>query len=220
MYSVAVDMMKMAIIFLVHMVSDKFKTIFVHVPKAAGQSIERVFLQEHGLTWATRSSLLLRFNGDPKSGPERLAHLYAREYVELGYVSEEKFRRYFKFAVVRHPRDRLVSAYRFRYSRNMVSFADFVRALPEDLYSGPMRHLCPQHLYLCEPDGRLIVDQVLRYENIDAEFGAVSARLFGKSITLPRSNVSSSAIPHVDRAMQEMIFRRYERDFKLFGYRQ
>src|SRR5689334_2187766 len=69
------------------MLSHRFQTIFIHVPKTAGQSVERVFLEKHGLTWETRSELLLRENPDPSLGPRRLAHLYAREYVDKGYVS-------------------------------------------------------------------------------------------------------------------------------------
>ena len=38
------------------MISDKYKCIFVHIPKVAGQSIEHVFLDLHGLTWETRNA--------------------------------------------------------------------------------------------------------------------------------------------------------------------
>ncbi len=33
------------------MISHQHKCILVHVPKTAGQSIEHVFLDLHGLTW-------------------------------------------------------------------------------------------------------------------------------------------------------------------------
>lgn len=82
------------------MLSERFRTIFVHIPKNAGQSIETVFLEQHGLNWATRAALLLKRNDDPAKGPERLAHLYAREYVEYGYVSQTDFDAFYKFAVV------------------------------------------------------------------------------------------------------------------------
>ena len=85
------------------MYSPKFKTIFVHIPKTGGQSIEHVFFAEHGLTWDTRAPLLMRVKEKGEQGPKRLAHLLAREYVEFGYVAAEDFAAGFKFTVVRNP---------------------------------------------------------------------------------------------------------------------
>ena len=83
------------------MLDRKHNTIFVHVPKAAGQSVEKVFIERNGLTWSKRGPLLLRENDDPSVGPERLAHLTAAEYYELGHVTREEFDRMYKFAFVR-----------------------------------------------------------------------------------------------------------------------
>ena len=46
------------------MISHKHKTIFVHIPKTGGQSVESVFIEDEGLTWDTRAPLLLRRNDD------------------------------------------------------------------------------------------------------------------------------------------------------------
>ena len=42
------------------MISKAHKTIFVHIPKVAGQSIETMFLNDLNLKWDERSKLLLR----------------------------------------------------------------------------------------------------------------------------------------------------------------
>jgi hypothetical protein len=68
------------------------KSIFVHIPKNAGQSIEHVL-----------APLLLTYNNNPELGPPRLAHLKAREYVSCKYLTREQFDDYFKFAFVRDP---------------------------------------------------------------------------------------------------------------------
>lgn len=62
------------------MISHEHKTVFIHVPKVAGQSVELAFLRQLGMTWEERAPLVLRHNPDPAKGPERLAHLLAREY--------------------------------------------------------------------------------------------------------------------------------------------
>ena len=73
------------------MLSQKYKCIFVHIPKAAGQSVERVFLELHGLSWEMRSPLLLAQNSDSAMGPPRLAHLRASEYVSCGHTTKDNF---------------------------------------------------------------------------------------------------------------------------------
>ena len=67
---------------------DQHRCIFVHVPKCAGVSISR--------------SLFGSLVG---------THIAMKSF-QLIYT-EEEFARYFKFAFVRNPWDRLVSAYRF-----------------------------------------------------------------------------------------------------------
>ena len=73
------------------------------MPKAAGQSIEQVFIDALGLTTATRASLLLRKNVHPELGPPRLAHLKAGDYVRYHYLAPEQFKNYFTFSFVRNP---------------------------------------------------------------------------------------------------------------------
>jgi len=202
------------------MYSARFKTIFVHIPKTGGQSIEHVFFAEHGLTWDTRAALLMRVKARGERGPKRLAHLLAREYVELGYVAAEDFAASFKFTVVRNPYDRAVSEYRYRHATKpsaRKSFREYVQSL--DRARLP-RHNEPQADFVQDELGKPIVDRILRFETLSADFVEVSKEIFGRPIDLPHANKSTTDIPPEadDIELRRALYRKYERDFDLFKY--
>jgi hypothetical protein len=175
------------------MLDHKHKTIFVHVPKAAGQSVEKVFIERNGLTWSDRAPLLLRENDNPAIGPERLAHLTAAEYYELGHVSREEFGRLYKFAFVRNPWSRLVSAYVYRDIEYDMTFAQFAEEFlslsdPMDIH---YRHAMPQIAYLEDASGNMLVDFVGRFENIAEDFRKVTEELGLGPLELPHKNKST-----------------------------
>jgi Sulfotransferase family len=206
------------------MLSRRFKTIFVHIPKTAGQSIEHVFLEKHGLTWATRAPLLLRANDDPAKGPARLAHLYAREYVECGHVSADDFASFFKFAVVRNPYTWIVSQYRFRQQERRaipMSFHEFVEQEAEaGNYQGTGHNLAPQATFVSDERGKIIVNEIIRFEDLPASFDPMAQRIFGDRVTLPHVNRSKEPDKpaELDAGLRRIVETRYACDFDLFEY--
>jgi hypothetical protein len=80
-------------------------------------------------------------------------------------------------------------------------------------------HLRPQSSFVSEGDGRLVVDYVGKFEQLEESFGEICAHL-GISTTLPHVNPSS----HPDfrgcytRQMWEQVKTIYWRDVKMFGY--
>jgi hypothetical protein len=168
------------------MVSHKHRCVFIHIPKTAGQSVEKVFLDLHGLDWEDRAPLLLRQNSNPEMGPPRLAHLKAADYVRYQYLSQSLFDSYFKFSFVRNPWTRIVSAYQYLGYEGLISFKSFVDLLPGFLAEGD-DFLCPQTDYLfCK--GELRVDFVGRFENLQKDFDHVCRTLQLGSIELPHVN--------------------------------
>ncbi|WP_340676894.1 sulfotransferase family 2 domain-containing protein [Paraglaciecola sp.] len=175
------------------MISTFDNCLFVHIPKTAGQSVESVFLARAGLTWEQREEFLLMKNSNPQKGPPRLAHLTALEYLELGYISSKKFEQFFKFAVVRNPWDRLVSEY--CYQQYPYSFKDFIfkhfPVLDQDDYvkhHGHYRHVMPQWQFVCDKDGQLIVDAIIKFESLQHDFNKVSLAITQQEILLPHRN--------------------------------
>lgn len=198
------------------MISHPNKCIFVHIPKNAGQSIESLFVQNHGLTWHDRAPLLLKPNFNPDKGPPRLAHLTAREYLDYAYVSEEQFHRYFKFSFIRNPWDRLVSEYNYRKAHGDVnyqgSFRSFVLEyfpivnddnyqLSKDYY----RHIIPQWKFLYDESGNCLVDFIGRFENLQSDFNKVCQKICFADSRLPHKNKSLSTLSKIKKTMTQFL---------------
>ena len=215
------------------MISRQHEVVFVHIPKTGGQSIEGVFLKALGIAWKDRDQLAMGPNDDPARGPSKLAHLYAREYVEMGHISAGDYQRFTSFAVVRHPFDRIVSEYRYRITARMKKG----KPVPDDLYDGfdafirkearnsfgdLARHMARQVDYVTDASGQVIVDHVFHLERLDAEIGPLLKKVFGRDVVLPRSNASKAAegitVAGMRADQKAYLYNRYRADFEMFGY--
>lgn len=170
------------------MISHKHKSIFVHIPKVAGQSIESFFLQDENLTWEERSKLLLRKNRAPKKGPPRLAHLTAKQYCEYNYISKNKFEDYYKFSFVRNPWSRVVSFYKYLGYNTLLSFDDFVLEQLPILEKQNKYFFGSQYYYLTDEKGELLVDYVGKFEKLQEDFNVVCKELKFEESKLPYAN--------------------------------
>ena len=172
------------------MVCHDFKTIFIHIPKTAGQSIETVFLEKLGLSWNNRMPLLLLPNTNLELGPPRLAHLTAHEYVFYHYLSNDLFTSYFKFSFVRNPWDRSVSLYRYMGYSSIIKFQTFVERYLSKMVESKYYFCKPQINFLTDNEGNLCVDFVGRFENLQQDFNAICSKINFPSTELPHLNKS------------------------------
>jgi len=225
------------------MICKKYKCIFVHIPKTAGQSIEYFFLKLANLTWETRAPLLLRYNPDPLLGPESLAHLTASEYIDCGHITPNVFNSYYKFSFVRNPWDRLVSEYKYREHSKNYSFKKFLfKHLPEPGPSDDYRHIIPQYDFLFDPNGNQLVDFIGKFEKLQEDFDIVCQILgikeskllhinqsklsshrfiyYKKLFSLLNRNISNKKnyTDFYDNDSLEFVSRMYEKDIKTFAY--
>ena len=177
------------------MISHKHKTIFIHIPKVAGLSIEQVFIDDLKLNYHNRTALLLGKNNNSDIGPIMLSHLTADEIVRLHFLSENLFNEYFKFAFVRHPIDRVYSFYNYFGFKILVDFESFVCNCLRKIFENEKYHyfVKPMYEYIYSGDDKLLVDYVGRYENLENDFIEVAEKLSIKK-NLPHVNSSDKII--------------------------
>lgn len=186
------------------------KALFVHVPKTAGTAIERALCE------------------DPK-------RTVGGHTTALGYrrLFPDDFSNYFKFAVVRHPVSRFLSAW--RYLRGMPindalnnaeihacgSFSmwmDSVHREPEKL--DRIVHFLPASRFLCGEAGQLLVDRLFHYESLESDWMTICETLALPKLALPTLNASKMELAWDDLSgwEAEWISEVYAGDFRLGGY--
>jgi hypothetical protein len=202
------------------------------------------------LKWETRAPLLLRYNDRPELGPPSLAHLRAYEYVRYKYLSQELFDEYFKFAFVRNPWDRVVSMYKYFNFNTRFDFKFYLTdILKTGLWQKRYWFVSPQSDYVCAEDGKILVDFIGRFENLQSDFYSVCQKIGLPPIEVPHIHESSISRPglsvypkqlvkyvryqlkgrhiptykryqsYYDDESREFVAELYKRDIELFGYK-
>jgi hypothetical protein len=142
--------------------------------------------------------------------------MYASEYTGAGYLAPEVYAACFKFATVRDPYDRLLSEWKYMNQRREVPFRQLVDAV---INLRPARHLVPQTTYVLDHNGKMIVDKIIRFESLGADFREISKEVFGEAVDLPHKNKSvEQHMPVIDQDTRNALYKRYECDFDLFQY--
>jgi len=202
------------------MISHDHRCIFTHVPKTAGKSVRYLF----GLP---------EFEQDYKADGRNIEYAYGHKTLSE-FLDEEYFFKYFKFAFVRNPFDRIVSAYfyldnggcneidrRFREEHLAPYKGDFT-AFVEDLsrlITTP--HFQPQVVWLCDNRRNLLADFIGRYESFERDISVVGKRLGLSFQKVPVLNASKHESYHsyYDDASRRRVAQAYGEDLELFSYR-
>lgn len=175
------------------MISVKHKTVFIHIPKCGGSSIEMMYLQSLNLSYKHRAPLLLRKNLHPELGPPRLAHLTYDEYIDYNYFSHDAFNEYFSFALVRNPYSRVISLYKYLGFNFVMSLSDFIRkvvAVELKKQGSLYWFLRPQTEFICSKQkSKIEVDLVCKLEDINDYVDVIKDKSNLKSdVRLPHFN--------------------------------
>ena len=188
---------------------DQHQSIFIHVPKTGGRSI-----------------------GTSLFGELINSHFTADELKVI--FGKAAFKRYFKFAFVRNPWDRAVSAYTFYKTRksdnikrwgekhlaDYPDFESFVKGYlnPETIYTSK-KAFWPQYVFICDEALVSQVDFLGYFEHLERDFKRVQERL-GVSANLLHINASprTDYREYYTSETRDIIADLYRKDIELFGY--
>jgi chondroitin 4-sulfotransferase 11 len=203
-------------------IDHRYRCIFVHIPKTAGSSVQRLF----GLDWHNHKDI----------------GRFARE------LAPETFARYLKFAVIRNPWDRLVSDYNFQHRKrtgrgesrlfaagagaggSKRGFHQWLEAVLDDPFRyapadwgadvSPGIHRWSPQLDWISIGGKIAVDRVLRLEHLRSHVDALRRDLGlpGGSIPWRRWRAHGHYARYYDEASRRLVERHYEKDIEAFGY--
>lgn len=190
--------------------ANRHRLVFVHIPKTGGTSI----LDALGASLNDRMHINWRI------------YRHANKY---------RFNQYYKFAVVRNPYERTLSTYNYLFrggcgTSDRVLSEDIRRRAPtfehfvmEYLSSSSLvlhNHFMPQAWFVCDELGSIMVDRIIRFENLDEEFSALAREQGWRTRTLPKRNIGAGeAAPlRMSADCENRIHELYRVDFDGFGY--
>ncbi len=186
----------------------KTKSIFIHIPKTAGQSVS------------------ISLFGEVRSG-----HQLWRNY----YLADKNaYDSYFKFAFVRDPISRFESAYYYLkgggYGEADKRFGDEIIGQYRDINHFATEwlstknayswiHMIPQYEFICDNSGRFKVDYVGKFETLQEDYEVIAKQLGieGELSEMNRTAKKSRCILS-DKAI-ENIKKVYRYDYVYLGYK-
>lgn len=201
-------------------INHRFRTVFVHVPKTAGSSMELkpfVGLEGRQTHWS-----IVMF---------------------LRQMNEQQKKNYFKWCFVRNPYDRLVSSYHWgmkqhkqQYLKDINSFENFVMNKIEKFYNFNLNkgvhqtrsgiHVIPQHVFI---NGSLgFMNFVGKFENLQEDFLKLcekieehsGVKIPNKELPLKKKTNHKHYKDYFTPEMYKKVNKLYEKDFELFNYKK
>lgn len=216
------------------LISYRKNFLFVHIAKTGGTSIRAALRPYRWGSWysiplwaASQVSQLTRPRH--KLGLKFPRHAKAIAAKEM--LPEPVYRNLFKFAIVRNPWDLQVSSWHHiqrekpEVLKEIRTFGDFLRLKfdPERPYDYMLDTSAElQHEYIVDLQGRVIIDFIGRYENLQEGFDTICRKIGIPTPELPhlrRATERDDYRHYYDDALVELVAQHYRRDLDLLGYR-
>jgi len=181
-----------------------------------------------GLDMKGRDVFCMRSNDDPLLGPRVLDHMTAQEYVDHQYVAPWQQTNYYWFALTRCPVKRVLSTY--NYFGMKMSLSRFVQEwIPKQFLArneannkdrGHHYFMRPQVEFITDGDGRLLVDDLIKLEDLCQATSMIADRTGLKSeIThANKSHMAKMTVDDFSRTDLDLISEIYIDDFEALGY--
>ncbi len=211
--------------------SVKYNFLFVHIAKTGGTSVRAALAP---LRW--RDPMYI-----PQFIASRLSHAtghriasklprHARIIAAKEMLPQELFDKLFKFAFVRNPWDLQVSSWhhlqreRPHLVQNITDFPSFIRWKldPERPYQYHIdTSIERQTDYLKDLDGKILVDFIGKYENLQEDYEEACRRIAIKPPPLPHKRKAKDREGYqgyYDKETAELIAGYFREDIETFGY--
>ncbi|MFW6026019.1 MAG: sulfotransferase family 2 domain-containing protein [Candidatus Woesearchaeota archaeon] len=195
------------------LISHKHKFIFIHIPKTGGTSVRN--------TLNPFCNTVKDLN-DSETNKTKTKHIKARELKKL--LPKETWNKYFKFAFVRNPWDRITSIYKFNIEHQQPGYKDYKEkdfaSFLEMIYQGKKVHISePQKDYVCDEKGNLIVDFVGHFENLDKDFKYICKKLgIRKKLKLLNPSNHEYYKKMYNKTTKKMVNSLFKEDIEFFNY--
>ena len=218
------------------MISHKYKCIFIHIPKAAGTSIEKKLGHFKELKRNVQDHSTVR-----EIEPLRISHawhLYRSDNLYLmakklkkkrerrNHVTIEQYNDYFKFTFIRNPWSRTYSWY-----KNVMrdDFHKLAHGITKDLafkeflikYIDKSWALQSQLFWLQDMEGNIPMNFIGRFENLEEDFKKVANILDINDATLPKFLTGSTTnyTEAYDAEMIDIVANKYKQEIDLFRFK-
>lgn len=206
------------------MISIQKNFLFVHIPKTGGNSIQNVLrdYSEDEITRNKRQDGLERFG---VSNRQYNTRKHAKLFDYKNSIESEIYDSLFKFAGIRNPWERVISAY-FSPGKNTVEWNrdTFLAVLNKkvrlrDALSETRPSKWERDAPMCGREIDSDVDFLIRFENLDEDFRTVCARLDIPYAPLPRRNVSKREhySEYYDEELKDLVARRFRDEIDYGG---
>lgn len=222
----------------INMISHKHKCIFIHIPKCAGTSIEKMlghFEDYSGNFKQDHRSIRMIEPINPKflASKENSIEFIKRLWIQIKCpqnprnrlsVSREQYENYFKFTIVRNPWARAYSWYKnvmidefhlkkMRISQE-ISLYDFLESFK---FKTALR---AQTFWIKNYNGNIPLDYIGRFENLANDLKNACNLMKIESIRLPHElkGTDNSYQDAYDSKTRELVSKIYREEIQLLGY--
>lgn len=216
-------------------INNKYKFIFVHIPKNAGTSISNFFS-------------LYNSPVDIEIGGTKIGEILQAEYLsrfgigkhapakKLAFSLSGLWENYYKFAVIRSPYTRFISAFNFlknwsgpqtyqvsevmKSCDSLEQFLDCFASIP----AGFADNIFLPQSYWVYDGAKVMVDRLVRFESMESDLSEVISHIRHSEANLQllkRLNANDDSVldqSHFSSKYIDFIYKHYKIDFENFSY--
>jgi hypothetical protein len=193
------------------MISHKLKFIFIHIPKTSGNSLSlflKYFIDNKVMQ---RSSLMGKKQGIDIFCEKTKKNIKHKKITYYKNNYGEKINDYFKFTIVRNPYDRILSFYFWHKGKNNQVFDrnEFINFIKNNSSY--------QHKYIDNTFHIIHFENLIDdLKNIKCFKNIVDFNKYPKLNASCNSKINYNKI--FDKTLKDLVYNKYKKDFKLFGY--